>query len=230
MKIITAIYGCQYCEFTSDSPKITGKHEHTCEHNPKIKDTKAENKFKVEKAYKRKQIIESKSLTELNERLFSYLKEYYSSFSGGELIRNCSGVWYYQVKVENCKLSFNYAIQYELKLLGISIKTEDYINLAPLLSEIHEINQKYEVYNKAFKNYKDPLLTEYRQNNDEIIDLNKGIEHISKRINELINTREQYKTDVQNIENDYIKTLKDEYNWVDYQDRLKQLKSILDIK
>lgn len=229
MKIITAIYGCQYCGFTSDSPKITGKHEHTCEHNPKIKDTNAENKFKAEKAYKRKQIIESKSLTELNERLFSYLKEYYSSFSSGELIRNYSGVWHYQVKVENCKLSFSYAIQYGLTLLGISIKTEDYIYLAPLLSEINEINKIASTYSKEFKTHLNPLLNIYRKTS-EIKDIENEIKEAQIKIDELCALRDSFKSKIEVLENSYINKVKDEYNWIDYQDRLKQLKSILEIK
>lgn len=229
MKIITAIYGCQYCVFTSDSPKITGKHEHTCEHNPKIKDTKAENKFKAEKAYKRKQIIESKSLTELNERLFSYLKEYYSSFSGGKLSRNNFGVWYYQVKVENCKLSFNYAIEYELKLLGISIKTEDYINLAPLLKEINEINKITSTYSKEFKTHLNPLLNIYRKTS-EIKEIENEIKEAQIKIDELLALRGSFKSKIEVLENSYINKVKDEYNWIDYQAKLREIKSILDIK
>lgn len=229
MKIITATYGCQYCDFTADSAKVVGKHEHTCEHNTKIKDTNAENKFKAEKAYKRKQIIESKSLTELNERLFSYLKEYYSSFSGGELIRNHLGEWHYPVKVNKSELSFSYAIRYGLKLLGISTKTEDYINLAPLLKEMNEINKITSTYSKEFKTHLNPLLNIYRKTS-EIKEINNEIKEAQIKIDELLALRDSFKSKIEVLENSYIDKVKDEYNWIDYQAKLREIKSILDIK
>lgn len=230
MKIITATYGCQYCDFTASSAKVVGKHEHNCEHNQKIKEINIENKFKAEKAYKRKLIRESKSLPELNERLFSYLTEYYSKYNRGNLLRTHGNKWVYTIDVKKGKLSFDWQLKSSLETLGISTKTEDYINLAPLLAEMFDINNKFETYNKEFKNYINPLLIEYKEKNSEIVDLNKGIEHVSKRINELVAVREEYKNTISNIENDYIETVKSQYNWIDYQARVKEIKSILDIK
>lgn len=230
MKIISATYGCQYCDFTANSAKIVGKHEHQCEHNPKIADTIKENKVKAEKSHKRKLIRESRSLTELNERLFSYLKEYYSRYNRGILIGTHGDKWIYTINVKKGNLSFDGQLKCALETLGISTKTEDYINLAPLLGELFDINSKFETYNTDFKNYKNSLLKEYRENNDEIIDLNKSIEIGSKRINELIAEREEYKNAITNIENNYIQTIKSQYNWIDYQARVKEIKSILDIK
>jgi hypothetical protein len=230
MKIIKAMYGCQYCNFENESAKVVGKHEYTCVHNPKTDTDKQNSRAKAVKAHKRTLIYKAKSLSELNELLFNYLQEYYSSFNWDSLIRTDSkSVWRYTVGIQNCKLQFPYNILRTLHDVGISTKTEDYIVLAPLLKEMNEINKIHSVYSKEFKTHLTPLLNAYKKT-AEIKDIEAKVGAVSIEINKLLEIRHKLDSEIKILEDAYILQVKNDYNWIDYQSRLKEIKNILGIE
>lgn len=230
MKVIKALYGCAYCGFTSESAETVGRHEHKCDSNPKTKITENENREKAIKAHKRKLISESKSIPELNELMFSYFKEYYSKFSNGLLVRtNYDSTWRYEIKVNAAELKFPYDIVWELNNIGISTKTKDYVNLAPLLKEMEEINKITGTYSKEFKTHLNQLLNIYRKTS-EIKEIENQIKEVQFKIDELISLRDSFKSKIEVLENSYIEKVKEEYNFIDYYARLREIKSILGIK
>lgn len=138
MKTITAIYGCSYCDFTSDSTKVVGKHEYNCEHNPKM--PSREDSFKAQKAFKRKQMLEAKSISELNDLLKDYINSYYKETSFKYIAnQDTDYYWSGEFKIDNYQLKNYYSN--ELKILGISTNLNDYSYLLEKVQKLKEYNK-----------------------------------------------------------------------------------------
>lgn len=226
MKTIKAVYGCSYCGFTSESPKIVGKHEYNCENNPKM--PSREDSFKAQKAHKRKQMLEAKSISEMNELLKDYINSYYKETSFSNISNHNIGYyWSGAFKIDNYQLKNYYSN--ELKTLGISTNIADYPNLLELVTEMKELNAMSGNYSKLFKTHLNSELKKF-QKSDEFKEIEHNIMLLSDEINKLSNLRNEDKIKLENLENNYILEVKEKYNYIDYNTKVKEIRKILGIK
>ena len=223
MKTIKAVYGCSYCGFTSESPKIVGKHEYNCENNPKM--PSREDSFKTQKAHKRKQMCEAKSLNELNEMLKDYINTYYKGTSFSSIANHNPGYyWSGEFKINNYQLTNCYSS--ELKTLGISTILNDYPNLLEKVQKLKEYNKIKSEFSKDFKT----KLNSHLKNRTKS-ELEKSLEEqnkeLSLKINELNQRRYLNNETLEEIQNDVITKFKEETNYIDYNELANKVKNEL---
>lgn len=223
MKIISAVYGCSYCNFSSEKEEDIEKHEIKCLFNPNNTEAKQEII---------KQMINSSSISELNEKLLHLINVL--KIVPEELIESNGQNYKYSFReksvlfsIEKYKL-YNYWSK-EFELIGIPVKISDYPKLEKLVEEMKEINRKSSEINKTFKTYKTSELKKRIKENVDL-ELFKNQENvISKKLEELNKEKfailEKSKEIIKNIEDVIIK----EYGFINPNIRLNEIKSNLSI-
>jgi hypothetical protein len=222
MKTIKALYGCSYCDFTSESREIVGRHEHICDFNPKI----PINNYKSIKNSERQNISNAKSIDELNFMVYNYIEKYYKNSNISDFCKQFNRNTYFCSKfyIENLVLKSRYV--YELKNIGISCNISDYPFLNELVIKMNEINKLSSAYNTEFESKLNPELKKFEQA-DDIKKIGLDINNIKQNIQELHKKSDELITKKQNMKDDFIKKFKDDYNYIDYNLKLNEIKEKL---
>lgn len=213
-------YKCDYCDFVSTNPKETGIHEFNCEHRPENEEEKIERIRRIAK----KTIYLSYTLSEVNDNIRNYLKEFYPkevlSFSSIKISSNNSRYYFFANYGTTDRL---------LDKLKISVRIEDYPNIFSKILRITDIKSGSEVvkYITDFNNHIEFELNKFEKTDTEMIRLNENIKTLSDSIykmqKDLQNSKDIHKTKI----NQKIDEIKKEYNYIDYSIERKQLESEL---
>lgn len=213
MKTISAIYGCSYCNFTSESKEIIGRHESICEHNHNQNEIRKSNKVKEEKQKLRNKMLECSSITELNNAVKSYVDTYYPNEANLKLRSS----WQYDSMlyfgVDNYKLRSPY--KYAFESIGISTNIEDYKNIFDLTEKLREYNKIKSVNFKEFKTKLNSYLRNRTKTEIEL-DLEESNKQISLKINNLTELRNTNNESLEKIQNEIISKYKEETGFIDY--------------
>ena len=223
------IYTCDYCNFSSNVPKVVGQHEYKCEHKPV---DKIQIKEKERREAKNK-IYESETPQELNKNIKEYIAIYnpvlYTSFNELKISYNS---YDYTFKISG----INYGDTRTLDTLGISISIADYPNLHKLCREFYDIKKGSTVreYDLKFQDLLKEELNKFEETNE---DYNYVVNECSKLRDEISVLREKMKPledklRKAKIEQDTLwstekQRIKDENNYIDYYKRSKEILTIL---
>lgn len=223
------IYSCDYCNFSSNDPKVVGQHEYKCEHKPA---DKLQIKEKERREAKSK-IYESETPQELNKNIKEYIAIYnpalYTSFNELKISYNS---YDYTFKLSG----INYVDTRTLDTLGISISIVDYPNLHKLCREFYDIKKGSAVreYDLKFQDLLKEELNKFEETNEDYINITEEIDIIRDEISVL---REKMKP----LEDKLLKAknkqdtlwssekqrIKDENNYIDYYKRSKEILTLL---
>lgn len=223
------IYTCDYCDFSSDDPKVVGQHEYQCVNKPT---DKLQIKEKERREAKNK-IYESETPQELNKNIKEYITAYkpglYTAFNELKISYNS---YDYTFKLSGT----NYGDVRVLDTLGISYSLADYPKLHKLCREFYDIKKGSTVkeYDSKFQDLLKTELNKFEETNEDYIDLTEEIAEIRDEISVL---REKMKP----LEDKLLKTkitqdnlwstekqrIKDENNYIDYYKRSKEILTIL---
>lgn len=223
------IYSCDYCDFSSNDPKVVGKHEYQCEHKPA---DKLQIKEKERRESKNK-IYESETAQELNKNIKEYIETYkpglYTSFNEVKITQN---TYDYTFKLSGK----NYGDMRVLDVLGISQSLVDYPNLHKLCREFYDIKKGSAVkeYDSKFQDLLKTELNKFEETNE---DYNYAVNECSKLRDEISVLREKMKPledkllkakiEQDNLWNTEKQRIKDENNYIDYYKRSKEILNIL---
>ena len=209
-------YKCDYCDFISSNPKETGIHEFNCEHRPENEEEKLERTRRRAKNI----IYQSNTLSEVNDNIRNYLKEFYPkealSFGSVKMSSNNSR-YYFRT---DCSTTDRL-----LDKLKISVRIEDYPNIQNKVFRLTEIKcgSKIQKYNEEFSNYRETELNKYKENDAEMIRLIQNIDtlksSISKMQTDLYNSQDILKTKL----NYKIEEIKNNYSFIDHNVEKKQI-------
>ena len=213
MKTISAIYGCSYCDFTSESKELIGRHESICEHNHNQNEIRKLNKVKEEKLKLRKEMLESSSITELNELLTSYVNTYYPKESYLKLRKSWTEETqqYFYIDGYNLKSAFSYRLQ----VIGISTNIRDYKKIFELTEKLHEYNKIKSINSKEFKTKLNSFLRTREKTQIEV-DLEEQNKQLSLKIDELTKLRNSNNESLEKIQNEIISKFKIDTSFIDY--------------
>lgn len=223
------IYSCDYCDFSSNDPKVVGQHEYNCEHKPA---DKLQIKEKERREAKSK-IYESETPQELNKNIKEYIETYkpvlYTLFNEVRISYNS---YDYTFKLS----SKNYGDTRVLDMLGISQSLADYPNLHKLCREFYDIKKGSEVreYDSKFQELLKIELNKFEETNEKY---NSAVNECSNIRDEISVLREKMKP----LEDKLLKAkivqdnlwstekqrIKDENNYIDYYKRSKEILTIL---
>lgn len=223
MKIISALYGCSYCNFTSDNTEEIKKHELKCLFNPN--NTEAKNDIINE-------MKECTSIKDLNEKMLHLLN--ILKIVPEELLENNGEDYVYDMKdrsvlfsIQKYKL-YNYWSK-EFSNIGIPVKLEEYPKIEKLIEEMKKINKTSSEINSDFKKYKtSEIERKIKENVDlellknEELEISKKLEKLSKQRFEI---KEKSKNILKTIETLVIK----EYGYINPNIRLEEIRNILEI-
>lgn len=223
MKIISALYGCSHCNFTSDNTEEIKKHELKCLFNP---DNTEAKRFIIN------EMKECTSLKDLNKKMLHLLNVL--KIVPEELLESKGEDYVYDMKdrsvlftIQNYKL-YNYWSK-EFSNIGVSVKLEEYPKIEKLVEEMKEINKTSSEINSDFKKYKtSEMEIKIKKNVDLELLKNEELE-ISKEIGKLSKQRFEIKEKSKNI----LKTIETlvikEYGYIDPNIRLEEIRNILEI-
>lgn len=223
------IYTCDYCDFSSEDPKVVGQHEYHCVHKPA---DKIQIKEKERREAKNK-IYESETPQELNKNIKEYIVTYkpglYTSFNELKISYNS---YDYTFKLSGS----NYGDMRVLDVLGISHSLVDYPNLHKLCREFYDIKKGSAVkeYDSKFQDLLKTELNKFEETNE---DYNYVVNECSKLRDEISVLREKMKPledkllkakiEQDNLWNTEKQRIKDENNYIDYYKRSKEILTIL---
>lgn len=223
------IYTCDYCNFSSNDPKVVGQHEYNCEHKPEDKLQIKEKERREDKS----KIYESVTPQELNKNIKQYIEKYkpvlYTSFNELKISYNS---YDYTFKLS----SKNYGDTRVLDSLGISQSLADYPNLHKLCREFYDIKKGSAVkeYDSKFQDLLKTELNKFEETNEDYIDLTEEIAEIRDEISVLREKMKpledkllKAKITQDNLWSTEKQRIKDENNYIDYYKRSKEILTIL---
>lgn len=210
---IQAFYTCDFCDFKSESPKITGKHEANCEHN-------TGNIEKMQKRNMKNKIYNSATLEEASQNIYDYLNTYNQTALRGRSANSFKlriGDWdRKQISCNEKSLLSHYGIEIEA-------------NLFPnLFKDLETINE--------FKKLQNEQTTKYNHDRENEINLKlytnenwknlKAIKsNLDKEWEQLDIKRQKNKQDLADFERNFIDNFKNNWGYIDYSGEISKLKN-----
>lgn len=210
---IQAFYTCDYCDFKSESPKITGRHEANCEHN-------TGNIEKMQQRNMKQNIYNSKTLEEASQNIYDYLHTYYQPALRG---RSISSFKLRIIDWDRKQISCNE--KSVLNHYGIKIDLDLFPNLFKDLETINE-----------FKKLQNTQTTKYNHDRENEINLKlysdenwknlKAIRYnLDREWEQLDAKRQKNKQDLADFERKFIDNFKNSWGYIDYASKISELKN-----
>lgn len=219
MKTITAIYGCDYCDFRSSNLEEIKKHEANCMLNPNNTEAKISLIAKMK---------ESATLLELNALLNSAIARDIipePKIEDGEYHRYYDNSIDYDFSINKYTLANRYTEHF--KTYGVPTKIEEYPKLNELVQEMKEINKTSSEYNSVFNKHRKQALKVAKEESAEFLNAKEDLDEILEEIKDL----ERKRLQLNKIYDDVVKTLDDkivqEYGYIDPNIRLNEIKQAL---
>lgn len=219
MKTITAIYGCDYCDFRSSNLEEIRKHEANCMLNPNNTEARSSLITKMK---------ESTTLSELNDLLNSAIARDIipePSIEDGDYHRHYGNSLDYNFSINRYSLANRYKGHFEI--FGVPTEIEEYPKLNELVQEMKEINKTSSEYNSVFNKHRKQTLKVAKEESSEFLNAKEDLDKILEEIKDF----ERKRLRLNKIYDDVVKTLDDkivqEYGYIDPNIRLNEIKQAL---
>lgn len=214
------IYQCSFCDFQDTSPKVVGKHEWECRHNTVVAPAE---KIKREK---RKEIQESSTIKELNDRITEFLITYYSStatkWSKSSLTFSLSKRY-----TSDYSLHCSYPSIFEQIAIGTSI--QQYPKLKDKLNKFVETTNTYENNRKEFRDARDKAVEEHIYASNDYADYQAKRAALNAEQKQITIKLESLAKEHQKRYDDFCTQFEKDYGYDSKSDELTQLRQDLGI-
>lgn len=210
------VYKCSFCEFTDASPKVVGRHEFACVHNPKSEDNVIEKARRQE----RQDIYEAKDIKTANDLLIPFLKKYYPN----EIKSNSSeksfllSVEPYQNYYGERKSGFQIKCYYAMTLTrcGFDLNIENFVNLNQTLADIKDLEEKSVEYINTYKEELNKAEDEILDKDEQVLLYKYEIQTLEEQIKVLSNKKYKLDAALKLKSQEFREDFKNKYNYIDY--------------
>lgn len=210
------VYKCSFCEFTDASPKVVGRHEFSCVHNPKSE----ENVIEKARRQERQDIYESKDLKTANDLLIPFLKKYYPKEVGSSTTEKnfLLSVEPYQNYYGDRKSGFRIKCYYAtiLSRCGFDLSIENFVHLNQTLADIKDLEEKSVEYIKTYKEDLYKAEDEIFYKDEQVLLYKYEIQTLEEQIKVLSNKKYKLDMALKLKLQEFNEEFKNNYKFIDY--------------
>lgn len=231
-KISNIIYECEYCATTFNSPKECSIHENNCDFNPHKEEKQQELNRRKERTLDIKELYNSDTIAIAEEKFIEIIKKYhnYTGKARLNLVKlNHLGKLNCYSDIEN---TLNYRINYYPDSSyacnhHIDMKLDNFQKIIEKLKNL-KLTKDEQCKNNQF-DMLDAEIEKFKSSNSQYKTLRDDLTNITEQIKNLTNKRSELNKCIDDMINSAVIKAKEEINYIEYTEIIKNLKSDLRI-